>query len=109
MDFLKRKSIFDIIKEAEDEQDGGGSTSSSEEESGTSTTDSGEEGTDGAAETQEDNSSEENDYGEDEDFNIDTFAKLPINSSWAELCDKGEVAKISNDHLAPIIKKITKE
>ena len=72
MDFLKRKSIFDIIKEAEDdEQDGGGSTSSAEEESGTSTTDSGEEGTDGAAETQEDNSSEENDYGEDEDFNID--------------------------------------
>lgn len=71
MDFLKRKSIFDIIKEAEDEQDEGGTTSSAEEESGTSTTDSGEEGTDGAAETQEDSSGEENDYGEDEDFNID--------------------------------------
>ena len=43
------------------------------------------------------------------DFNIDTFARLPINSSWAELCDRGEVAKISNEYLEPIIKKITKE
>lgn len=75
MDFLRRKSIFEIIKEAEDDEGGGEQQAATDNTADTGTDnatgDDNQGDTNNTEETTDDGTGDNNDYGEDEDFNMD--------------------------------------
>ena len=90
-----RKSIFDIVTEAEDDEDTSSSASNDDtENTDASTNDSNSDDSSDNTDTEE-NNSDSNDNGDDEDFSIDT--DLDDDTSDEDSSDSGDSSDSSSD------------